>query len=77
MADLIDAVAISILGISIAICIIYIAICINKHDELKDEVKELAEINRFLLNKIDRLEREIILSHEALLRAKEQLLKQQ
>lgn len=77
MTDLMNAVAILILGICIAICIICIAICIAKHDKLKDEVKELAEINRFLLNKIDRLEREIIQSHEALLRAKEQLLKQQ
>jgi hypothetical protein len=64
------AVAIVILGINIAICI-------SKHHKLKNEVKELAEINCFLLNRIDRLEREIILSHEALLRAKEQLLKQQ
>jgi hypothetical protein len=64
------AVAIVILGINIAICI-------SKHHKLKNEVKELAEINCFLLNRIDRLEREIRLSHDALLRAKEQLLKQQ
>lgn len=74
MADIIvyisHAVAIVILGINIAVCI-------SKHHKLKNEVKELAEINHFLLNKVDRLERETILSHEALLRAKEQLLKQQ
>ena len=74
MEDLIvyisHAVAIVILGINIAICI-------SKQHKLKNEVKELADINCFLLNRIDRLEREIMLSHEALLRAKEQLLKQQ
>lgn len=73
MADIIvyisHAVAIVILGINIAICI-------NKHHKLKSEVKELIEINHFLLNKVDRLERETILSHDALLRTKEQLLKQ-
>lgn len=74
MVDLIvyisHAIAIVILGINIAICI-------SKQHKLENEVKELAEINRFMRNKIDRLEREIIQSHEALLRAKEQLLKQQ
>ena len=73
MADIIvyisHAVAIVILGVNIAICI-------SKHHKLKDEVKELIEINHFLLNKVDRLEREIRLSHDALLRTKEQLLKQ-
>lgn len=73
MADIIvyisHAVAIVILGINIAICI-------SKHHKLKSEVKELIEINHFLLNKVDRLERETILSHDALLRTKEQLLKQ-
>lgn len=72
MADIIvyisHAVAIVILGINIAICI-------SKHQKLKDEVEELVKTHRFLLNKIDRLERETILSHEALLRAKEELLK--
>lgn len=52
-------------------------VMVGKYHKLENEVKELAEINRFLLNKADRLERETILSHEALLRAKEQLLKQQ
>ena len=74
MADIIvyisHAVAIVILGINIAICI-------NKHQKLKDDVKELAKLNRFLFNKVNRLERETRLSHDALLRAKEQLLKQQ
>ena len=73
MADIIvyisHAVAIVILGVNIAICI-------SKHHKLKDEVKELIEINHFLLNKVDRLERDIRLSHDALLRTKEQLLKQ-
>lgn len=54
-----------------------LSVMIGKYHKLENEVKELAEINRFLLNKVDRLERETILSHEALLRAKEQLLKQQ
>ena len=73
MADIIvyisHAVAIVILGVNIAICI-------SKHHKLKDKVKELIEINHFLLNKVDRLERETRLSHDALLRTKEQLLKQ-
>ena len=56
---------------------INIAMLININRKLKRAIKELAEKNRFRLNKIDRLERETILSHEALLRAKEQLLKQQ
>lgn len=63
------AVAIVILGINIAICI-------SKQHKLKNKVEELADINCFLLNRIDRLEREIMLSHDALLRTKEQLLKQ-
>ena len=71
MADIIvyisHAVAIVILGINIAICI-------SKHHKLKGEVNELIEINHFLLNKVDRLDRR--LSHDALLRTKEQLLKQ-
>ena len=50
---------------------------INCNRKLRRAIKELAEKNRFRLNKIDRLERETRLSHEALLRAKEQLLKQQ
>ena len=54
-----------------------IAMLININRKLKRAIKELAEKNRFRLNKIDRLERETILSHEALLREKEQLLKQQ
>ena len=54
-----------------------IAMLININRKLKRAIKELAEKNRFRLNKIDRLERETILSHEALLRAKEQILKQQ
>lgn len=58
----------------IVILVINIAILINCNRKLKRVNKELAEENRFRLNKIDRLER---LSHEALLRAKEQLLKQQ
>lgn len=73
MADIIvyisHAVAIVILGINIAICI-------SKQHKLKNEVEELAEKNCFLLNRVDRLEREIRLSHDALLRTKEQLLKQ-
>lgn len=73
MADIIvyisHAVAIVILGINIAICI-------SIQHKLKNEVEELAEINCFLLNRVDRLEREIRLSHDALLRTKEQLLKQ-
>lgn len=56
---------------------INIAILINCNRKLKRVTKELAEKNRFRLNKIDRLERETRLSHEALLRVKEQLLKQQ
>lgn len=72
MADIIvyisHAVAIVILGINIAICI-------SKHHKLKGEVEELVEIHRFILNKIDQLERETRLSHEALLRVNEQLLK--
>lgn len=56
---------------------INIAMLINCNRKLKRVVKELAEKNRFQLNKIDRLERETRLSHEVLLRAKEQLLKQQ
>ena len=54
-----------------------IAMLININRKLKRAIKELAEKNRFRFNKIDRLERETILSHEALLRAKEQILKQQ
>lgn len=73
MADIIvyisHTVAIVILGINIAICI-------SKHHKLKGEVTELIEINHFLLNKVDRLERETRLSHDALLRTKKQLLKQ-
>lgn len=56
---------------------INIAMLINCNRKLRRAIKELAEKNRFRLNKIDRLERETRLSHEALLRAKEQLLKQQ
>ena len=56
---------------------INMAMLINCNRKLKRVIKELAEKNRFRLNKIDRLERETILSHEAFLRAKEQLLKQQ
>lgn len=61
----------------IVILVINIAILINCNRKLKRVTKELAEKNRFQLNKIDRLERETRLSHEALLRAKGQLLKQQ
>lgn len=56
---------------------INIAMLINCNRKLRRAIKELADKNRFRLNKIDRLERETRLSHEALLRAKEQLLKQQ
>lgn len=56
---------------------INIAMLSNCNRKLRRAIKELAEKNRFRLNKIDRLERETRLSHEALLRAKEQILKQQ
>lgn len=54
---------------------INIAMLININRKLRRAIKELAK--KSFSAQIDRLERETRLSHEALLRAKKQLLKQQ
>lgn len=72
-----ELICLIVFAISIVVLGINLSVWICNHNKLESKVKHLAETNRFLLYKVDRLERELIASQGALQRSKEQILKQQ